>query len=325
MNKRDSLKCSQNPICNYCYRKYVCFLNKSDSNYYSKKESKIRIPKNLVKEINVESKFFFLKRTCWHDARIFLSREFYLTEYTINKLYNYGLNPYYYPKKFQPWNKRNNIPDEILYHKGYLAFKEYIKNNNNYVIMDTVQPPKDFSKSLLTLYWPDTMLLYIQILPSCKSDCVIAALNNIEAKLGTNLFKQMFPAILTDTGYEFLETSTMECSYYSLENKRTNIYYSDDGNHEKGKLEQVHKFIRKAIPTGFSFDPYNQDDMFTLMAHINSKLRKQSKYLTPFERAAIDYPYDFMFNLCFDSVDIDEVNLSLDLLMESKLDFYCIE
>lgn len=72
-----------------------------------------------------------------------------------------------------------------------------------HVEMDCVEGLKSDKAVFLTLYFPDTHIQLALVLDEHTSDQVVKALDKIEESLGTELFRSMFPIILTDNGHEF--------------------------------------------------------------------------------------------------------------------------
>lgn len=114
------------------------------------------------------------------------------------------------------------------------------------------------------------------------SQSVVAIFNEVEAKLGKARFASMFRTVLTDNGSEFSRADELECNDRRL--KRCNLFYCNArASQQKGKIEKNHEYIRKFIPQGKSFDHLTQEDIDTMMNHINSTKRVSLGNKSPFE------------------------------------------
>ena len=90
---------------------------------------------------------------------------------------------------------------------------------------------------------------------------VIDIFNNIENIHNIDVFKSLFPVILTDNGSEFSNPLEIEYSYKTGE-QRTNIFYCEPGRpDQKGSCEVNHEIIRRILPKGTSFDNLTQEDI----------------------------------------------------------------
>ncbi|SDA70741.1 Transposase and inactivated derivatives, IS30 family [Butyrivibrio sp. INlla18] len=200
-------------------------------------------------------------------------------------------------------------------YEDYLAF---IKDNPIEVPqMDCVEGAKDSNTVLLTLFFPVTRVQLAIILPEHTSDNVIAALDMLEEALGSELFKEMFPYILTDNGHEFADIDGMQRSINGGE--RTYIYFCEPNHPEqKGGCEKNHEFIRYVIKKGTSFEAFSQADISLLMDHINSYKRKELHGRTPYEIAKAIYPDDFFALLGLEEITPSEIILKPKLLSKKN-------
>ena len=102
--------------------------------------------------------------------------------------------------------------------------------------------------------------------------------------LGHELFKKLFPVILTDNGSEFSNPRAIEYGSERFKNLRTRVFYCDAGSpYQKGAIEVNHELIRRVLPKGTSFHHLTQDDIGLMMNHINSYKRKKLNNRSPYE------------------------------------------
>ena len=146
-------------------------------------------------------------------------------------------------------------------------------------------------------------------------------LDYLETGLGIDVFRRLFPVILTDNGSEFKKVDELELT---LDEDgflvyRTSLYYCDPmASWQKGCIEKNHEFIRYAVPKGKSLNPYTQEDMTLLMNHINSVKRPGLGNKSPYELVEED-DEDFkalMSLLKMHLIPPDEVHLMPDLFVK---------
>ncbi len=199
----------------------------------------------------------------------------------------------------------------------YEDYIKYIEENDVFTVeMDCVEGTKSDKEALLTLTWKALSFQIALILPEQTSECVIEALDKIEESLGTELFKEVFPLILTDNGTEFSNISAMETSKEGV--KRTKIFFCDPNrSDQKGTCENHHKMIRYCIPKGTSLSRFNQSDISLMMNHINSYKRKALFGKSAFDLAKSSLPEDFFIFLGLVEIAPDEIILSPKLFRHS--------
>lgn len=148
--------------------------------------------------------------------------------------------------------------------------------------MDTVIGLQHDRKRLLTLFFRKNHIILIFLLPDGKASSVARIFNWLESKLGLDVFRRLFYAILTDNGSEFQRVEELEVS---PENKyRTNIYFCEPMNpSQKGAIEKAHVEIRKILPKKTSFQNLEQKDLILIMNHVNSYLRKDLGFKCPYD------------------------------------------
>jgi IS30 family transposase len=114
--------------------------------------------------------------------------------------------------------------------RNYEAFQTFIEKNPDTPIvqMDSVIGTKG-GKCLLTVHFVETSLMLAFLRDSNTSQSVIDVYSDLYQRLGRELFRKLFPVILTDNGSEF---SNPKAIVYGPEKNgllRTQIYYCDAG------------------------------------------------------------------------------------------------
>ena len=155
------------------------------------------------------------------------------------------------------------------------------------------------------------MLAYL--LDSKDLASTVGILDYLEDILGKELFKCMFPVILTDNGMEFSDPDLFEFSQDGI--RRTNLFYCDPRRSEqKGGIEKNHEYIRYIIPKGQPFDDLTQEKVALMMSHINSTARPGLHGMNPMQLALQCFGHEAMERLGLSLIPPDEVSLTPKLL-----------
>lgn len=168
-------------------------------------------------------------------------------------------------------------------------------------------------KVLLTMMFKSCDLMLAFIRDRNTSQSVIDVFNSLYELLGADLFKALFPLIVTDNGSEFSNPKALE--YDEQGNRRTRLYYCDPyASFQKPNVELNHEFIRKILPKGSSFDNLSQSDILLLMSHINSYSREKLNDKSPFDVFGFLYGYDVLEKLAISRIPANEIILKPSLL-----------
>lgn len=97
------------------------------------------------------------------------------------------------------------------------------------VEMDTVKGVREQGKRLLTMIFRKNNVMLLFLMPYGKAESVKMVFDYLEAGLGIEIFRRLFPVILTDNGSEFkkvdeLELTSDETGFLVY---RTSIFYCD--------------------------------------------------------------------------------------------------
>ena len=198
---------------------------------------------------------------------------------------------------------------DSLLGRSYYDFSELLSINPEIPVveMDTVEGAKG-GKVLLTFFFRQSHLMLAFLMPDKTQNSVLKVFNQIEDKLGTDVFSKTFPMILTDNGSEFLDPYILEDN---ADGKlRTSIFYCEPrAAFQKGALERNHEFIRYFSAQGKSFDNYTQADITRMINHINSTARDGLNGLTPFKLASLFWDPIVLKALNLKRVPPDKVTL----------------
>lgn len=203
--------------------------------------------------------------------------------------------------------------------RSYKEFEAFIEKNPDIAVvqMDTVIGTVG-GKCLLTVHFVESSLMLAFLRDANTSQSVIDIFDKLDARLGGQLFNQLFPVILTDNGSEFSNPKKIELRDYCVPGygyKRTRIYYCDAGSpYQKGAIEVNHELIRRVLPKGTGFDDLTQSDVTRMMDHINSYKRKKLNDRSPYETFSFHYGEEVLKLLGCTPVAAEDILLKPSLL-----------
>ena len=226
------------------------------------------------------------------------------------------------PRRVRYSAKRKNkrtTPKDTTIRKGrtYEDFEKYIQENldTQVVEMDTVEGTKG-GKLLLTMLFRSSKLMLAFILNDKTRNSVLKVFNYLESILGNELFKKIFPVILTDNGIEFSNPLSLEFNYDGI--GRTKIFFCNPGaSYQKGAIEKNHEFIRYVLPKGTSMNSLTQQDIDLMINHINSLTRPSLNNSTPYDLAQILLGKEVLKKLNLKKVPANEIQLNTKLLKKN--------
>lgn len=172
--------------------------------------------------------------------------------------------------------------------RSYLDFERYLEKfpDTNVVELDVVEAAGGKSeKVLLTMLFRNCSLMLIFLMDADRKDNVEDVFQRIYTHLGADLYRKLFPVILTDNGASFKDPAIFERPEGELLSR---VFYCDPmASWQKGRLEKNHEFIRYIIPKGTTFAGLDQEQVTLITNHINSVARASLNGCTPFELALL--------------------------------------
>lgn len=223
------------------------------------------------------------------------------------------------PRKVR-YRKRKSKPLESFpykYREGrtYEDFKQYIESHPDVCVveMDTVKSRKEKGKCLLTMIFTKYDFMLIFLLDTASQSCVQEVFDFLLNSLGIQIFRRLFPVILTDNGSEFKAPDFIEKTKYG--SLCTSVFYCDSmASWQKPHIERNHEFIRQVLPKGYSFEKLTQADATLLANHINSVARDSLNGLCPYDAAKDFIAKKLPYLLNLRKIKPDEVMLRPTLL-----------
>jgi IS30 family transposase len=161
-------------------------------------------------------------------------------------------------------------------------------------------------KVLLTLMFRDCGLMLAFLRERNDSQSVIDAFTRLWDLAGADLFRRLFPVLLTDNGSEFSNPRALE--YATDGAPRTRLFYCDPcASWQKGRVERNHEFLRLVLPKGSSFDGLTQADVDKVLSHVNSYSRPALNDKAPFDLFAFTYGVDLLTQLGLQRIPADRL------------------
>lgn len=168
-------------------------------------------------------------------------------------------------------------------------------------------------KVLMTLMFPDCGLMLAFLRERNDSRSVIDTFSHLWNLAGAELFRRLFPVLLTDNGSEFSNPRALETAPDG--SARLRLFYCDPcASWQKGRVERNHEFLRLVLPKGSSFDALTQADIDTVFSHINSYSRPALNDKAPFDLFAFMYGSDLLHRLGLRRIPSNQIVLKPSLL-----------
>jgi IS30 family transposase len=221
--------------------------------------------------------------------------------------------------RYKKRRKSPNTPCNYRYRQGR-TYEDFVMHTGthpeaNIAEMDTVEGKKGEDRALLTIYLRHFRFMLVFLLENQDMENVLRNIHWLERVLGLDLFREVFPVMLTDNGAEFKDPVALEEPFDPVDGfGRTSVFYCDPGKaYQKGGIEKNHELIRYVLPKGSSFESLTSADVALLADHINSYTRNERAPFTPFDLVEKAYP-DFIRKLGLKRIPPDEILLSPELL-----------
>lgn len=126
------------------------------------------------------------------------------------------------------------------------------------------------------------------------------------------MFHEIFPIILTDNGSEFKRPSEIEDNGKHVIDSK--VFYCDaQRSDQKSQIELSHEYIRRYIPKGVSINKFTDENIQSMVNHINSTPRKSLDWKSPFDVAVKMFGEKFLTKLNISKIEIKEVILNKKL------------
>lgn len=174
------------------------------------------------------------------------------------------------PKQYEYLENKNYDRANHLYYDWIIY-----RNKHRTVIyweMDFLGCVRDSEEEILTLACPslEFLLMFVFKRPNSKED-VVKIFDELEEKLGLDLFSRIFEVILTDRDSRFNIIDELEFNNDGV--KRSNLFYCNSGeSNQKPLVENENSQIRSIFPKGEIIKDLTQDRVNVITSNFNSRI-----------------------------------------------------
>lgn len=210
-------------------------------------------------------------------------------------------------------------PAFVILGRSYRDYKQFCKNNPSLLIsqFDTVEGKKNDIIRILTIHFPSIHFQFGILLKELSTQEVNNKLIELRNKIGNDLWKRIFPIMLSDNGIEFNDFYKLE--YDENGEFLSNIFYCDPyRSSQKGACEKNHEFFRYIEPKYHSLDHLTQDKIDLIFSHINSVYRNSLNGIRPIDLAYAILGESFLKAINIKKIEPDDVNLTQSLTKKIK-------
>ena len=184
------------------------------------------------------------------------------------------------------------IPKGLKIGRSFIDFNEHLDKNGilTWVEMDSVIG-RIGGKTIITLHFTTQNFMIGLLAESKHAASTSKKILELKAILQDNDFSfgSIFPLILTDNGGEFSDVFAIENDLHGK--KETNLFFCDPyKSSQKPHVEKNHTILRDILPSGSSFDDFNQDDINMIFSHLNAVKRNIFNGKSPYDLFTFTYP-----------------------------------
>ncbi len=240
----------------------------------------------------------------------------------IQKKY-YSITPLDLPRavKFKPRNSKESeyVPKWAKDGRTFNDFLGFLEDNPDMplVQLDTVIG-RIGGKVILTIHFVNSDFMIGLLLENKTAAEAANKIQGLKVNLSELNFKfgDIAPLLLTDNGGEFSIVSAFEND--SNGNKESNLFFCEPCSpHEKAEIEKNHTLFRDVVPSGTSFDDFNQKTVDLIFSHVNAVKRKQFNGKSAYDMFSFYYSEVLASALGIAFVPANEVVQSPKLLAKS--------
>lgn len=217
------------------------------------------------------------------------------------------------PRKHYVYKEDNRA---IRKGRTYIDYLSFLAQNTSLfpVQIDTVESTsKGKHQCLLTMHFTAFRFMLIFVLEEKTKENVSKIFIILQRILGVEIYKKVFPVILTDRGSEFCCPEQVETDFNTGE-LLTKVFFCDSySSFQKGAIEENHELIRYIIPKGILFDDLTQEKATLMSCHINSYYRKVIDNI-PYHLADAFWGSDILKLLNSYPIDVNDVTLTPKLI-----------
>ena len=227
-------------------------------------------------------------------------------------------------KKANNYKKREDR--RYLIGRNYKDYQSYMMENPDAFVtqMDTVYNDVSNGPYIQTYKFVCGGFLFGLLHDVKTASAMTEGVDQLEAILGSNVFRKYVNALVTDRGGEFADAINMETDADGL--RRTRVYYCDPmQSGQKGTLENNHTELRYVLPKECDLKQLglvDQDALNTVLSHVNSLPIEKFGGKSPFDIVEFMYPdlYEKLTAFGLRKIPVDQINLTPSLLKDRRPD-----
>ncbi len=240
----------------------------------------------------------------------------------IQKKY-YSITPLDLPRavKFKPRNTKESeyVPKWAKDGRTFNDFLGFLEDNPDMplVQLDTVIG-RIGGKVILTIHFVNSNFMIGLLLENKTAAEAAGKIQKLKANLSALNFQfgDIAPLLLTDNGGEFSIVSAFENDL--IGNKEANLFFCEPCSpHEKAEIEKNHTLFRDIVPSGTSFDDFDQETVDLIFSHVNAVKRKQFNGKSAYDMFSFSFSDALASALGIQFVPANEVIQSPKLLAKS--------
>lgn len=180
----------------------------------------------------------------------------------------------------------------------------------NYFEMDFLGKPHASSKEVLVLTLAGYSFSLLYLVEDATQEKVGQVFDSIEAAIGLDGFKKLFPAIVTDRDVKFDDFSKIE--FDGNGEKRTSVFFcSPAASNEKPYVENFNGQLRSPIPKDAILNDATQEQLLSVASNMDSRSLFSIDDRTPYDLFVMIFGKDIADKLGIKKVPAKEVCLRL--------------
>ena len=177
-----------------------------------------------------------------------------------------------------------------------------------YFQMDFLGKPHASNKEVLVFTIPGLSFTLLYLLQDSTAEKVAILFDKIESELGIELFRKLFPSILTDRDVVFDDYSRLETN--KMGEMRTLIFFCGPGaSNEKPHVENMNAQLRTPFPKKAVLNEYDQEELYYIASNMNSRKLNAIDDKTPSDLFTAIYGEEALAKLHIKKISPKDVSL----------------
>lgn len=191
--------------------------------------------------------------------------------------------PYAVRYKKRKYKKKYEYTDNKIDRSNhtYVDYLAHIHQNPGVYVwqLDFLGAIRTDNNNILSLILPDMQFCLLDIVCKPNSEKVVRLFDSIENKIGIDVFKEVFPVILTDRDPSFSDIEGICFSKITGE-ERCKLFFCDPYvSNQKPNVENLNKQLRMHFPKGTSVDRFKRKDIINInKVMLNRPLRSLDSF-----------------------------------------------